>query len=189
MKKTTLAILGIMTASTLCTAQEMNLNCEAKHQVRSTFFKDNDKIAYEVGKGRSGNGFRIVHPANPNNPKAKDIGFHAHGSCRIKVESVSKPVRTQVYLKGKGKGSFGLLAFDKQQKIFYPYGFRKKFELNSPDKWTLLEFTYTPKAGSDYAARIGSVLPYISLAPGSDFLLDDWETKFLDENKTITIED
>lgn len=82
-----------------------------------------------------------------------------------------------------------MLAFDKQQKMFYPYGFRKKFELDSPDKWTLLEFTYTPKAGSVYAARIGTVLPYISLAPGSNFLLDDWETKFLDESKTITIED
>ena len=189
MKKTTLVIVGIVTASTLCTAQELTLNCEEKHQARSTFFKDNDKITYQPGKGRSGNGFRIVHPADPNNPKAKDIGFHAHGSYRIKVESVSKPVRTRVYLKGKGKGSFGLLAFDKQQKVFYPRGMRKKFELNSPDEWALLEFTYTPEAGSVYSARIGTVLPYISIAPGSDFLLDDWETKFLDENKTIVIED
>ena len=119
--------------------------------------------------------------------KARNSGFHAN--MQLKINSVSKPVRTQVYLKGKGSGSFGLLAYDKQRKIFYPRGLQKKLELDSPDKWTKLEFTYTPQAGSDYTNKAGFVLPYISISPGSDFLLDDWETKFINENKTIVIEE
>ena len=187
-KKTMLfGILGFAGMSTLCSAQELVLNCDTRYQVRNAAVRDKDRITLETGKGRSGSAFRIVCPKDQGGAKARNIGFHAN--ARIKIESAAKPVRTCIYLKGKGRGSFGLLAYDKQRKIFYPGGLQKKFELDSPDKWTLLEFTYTPQAGSDYANKAGFVLPYISLAPGSDFLLDDWETRFIDANKEIVIEE
>ena len=189
MKKFFWGILGAALAANLCSAQELLLNCDSVNQVRSTFHKDNSRITFERGKGRTGNAFRITHPADPKNPKAKDIGFHAHGHYLIKLESISGTIRSRVYLKGKGKGTFGMLVFDRKRHLFYPPGFRKPFQLDSPDKWTLLEFTYTPEAGSDYAARAAFILPYISLMPGSDFLLDDWETKIPAENKNIVIEE
>ena len=102
-------------------------------------------------------------------------------------EELTKQV--EAALKGKGKGWFGLLAYDTKRKLFYPAGLMKKFDVDSPDKWTAVEHTYIPRAGSEYTNKAAFIMPYITLAPGSDILLDDWETRFIDADKKIVIEE
>ena len=187
MKPLLLIVFGMAAAGSICPAQELVLNCDANLQVRYTAMQFRDHVQFAKGKGRSGNAFRIFCPKQEGKKKAVNSSFQAN--IQVKIESASKPVRSRVYLKGKGKVWFGLLTYDLRRRIFYPAGLIKSFKVDSPDRWTCLEQTYTPKAGTPYANRACYVLPYISITPGSDFLLDDWEVKFIDTNKDIVIED
>ena len=187
MKPLLLVVFGMAAVSSICPAQEMVTNCDSNFQVRCTSMAFRDHIRFAKGQGRSGSAFRIFCPLDQGKRKPVSSGFQTH--VQLKIESTSKPVRSRVYLKGKGKGSFGLLTYDLKRRIFYPVGVMKSFKVDSPDGWTCLEQTYTPKAGTPYANRACFLLPYISLSPGSEFLLDDWEVKFIDTDKDIVIED
>ena len=174
----------------LSPAQELILNCESGGQIRSVFTRYAGHVTLQIGKGRTGNAFRIICPQNPPGEKQPAAGrFQADGKSMIRIVSVSDPVHTRVRLKGKGKGWFGLLTFDKDRKVFYPPRMMKFFAVDSPDRWVLVEHKYTPEAGSVYASRAAYLLPYIKLDPGSDFLLDDWETRFIKHADNIVIEE
>ena len=191
MKKNILLVILALTAAGLSQAQELILNCENRGQVRSVFSQYAGDVTLQIGKGHTGNAFRIICQQNPPGKKTPAAAgrFQADGKSMIRIVSVSDPVHTRVWLKGKGKGWFGLLAFDKDRKVFYPPRMMKSFAVDSPDRWVLVEHKYTPEAGSVYASRAAYLLPYIKLDPGSDFLLDDWETRFIKPADNIVIEE
>lgn len=181
-----LALTGVLSP-----AQELMLNCESGGQVRSVFPRYAVHASFQPNKGRTGNAFRIVYPSIPAGKKRPGaIGrFQADGKSMIKIVSASRPVHTGVYLKGKGKGRFGLLAFDRNRKVIYPPGLMKPFTADSPGQWVFIELKYTPEAGSIYSNKAVYVLPYIHLDPDSDFLLDDWKTIFIRPDEKIVIEE
>ena len=191
MKKKFLLAIMALTAAVFSPAQELILNCESRGQVRSVFPRYAGHVTLQIGEGRTGNAFRIVCPQNPSGKKHSGAAgrFQADGKSMIRIVSVSSPLHTGVWLKGRGKGRFGLLAYDKDRKVFYPPALMKSFTVDSPDQWKLVELSYTPEAGSIYANKTAYILPYISLDPGSEFLLDDWETKFITPAVKIVIEE
>ena len=152
MKQLLLVVFGMAAVGSICSAQELVLNCDTNSQVRCTAMQFRDHVQFAKGKGRSGNAFRIFCPLNQGE-KRKAVSSSFQGHIQMKIESASKPVRSRIYLKGKGKVWFGLLTYDLKRRIFYPSGMRKAFKVDSPDRWTCLEQTYTPKAGTPYANR------------------------------------
>ena len=187
MKTVYFTVAALSVVCSFCSAQELMVDCESRSQVRPTSVAYKDFVSHEIGKGRSGNAFRIVCP--PERAKLKDKNARFQTQHPLKIVSASKPVLSRVYLKGKGKIWFGLVVSDRNRRVFWPAGLLKSFKVDSPDKWTSVELIYTPAAGSPYANKAAYVLPYINIGPGSEFLLDDWEVKFIDNNKEIVIEE
>ena len=187
MEKVIVFICAAMAMSMSSMAQEMVFDGKNANEIRNADVKRNLFVTHEIGKGRSGDGFRIVCPESyDNKPLTKSV---FHPSRQLKIESTSKSVLIRVYVKGKGKGRLDMGVYDAMHKPLHKCTVHKKFEVNSPDKWTLLELSYTPKAGSLYSNKAGFLMPIIVLLPGGDLLLDDWSIKFADNNKNIVIED
>ncbi len=184
MKKTFAALLPAFFAALALQASTQLIQCETKVDMRSAFTRDQEYITLSEN-GRSGKCFKITCPAD----RKGGILFHPWTQPMIKVESASAPVKVTVWVKGKGRGSFGFLSYTRDKKIFYPPKTNTKFEADSSDKWMKLELSYTPEAGKEYANKVGFIMPYISIEAGSEILFDDLETELTPPKNEIKIEE
>lgn len=183
-RKVFLALLAMGTSATLSAAPAQHIDFENTFDFRAagTVYQKPEYISMVSG-GHRGKCFRLFCPAD-----VKSIRFHNWTRPQIKVASSSAPVKFSIYMKGKGSIDYGFIVYDGKRRPIYPAGTSRKAALNS-DKWQKYEFTYTPVAGKLYANSAGYIMPYLSVAGGSEIFIDDITVEFADPVSSIKIEE
>lgn len=145
------------------------INCETKNQMR-TANSPHMKYLTLVDGGVSGKCYRLVCPK-----ELKSLLVHPQVFPFIPIKDSSLPITCTIHVKGKARGNYGLICYSEKRKCIYPRegGPGKKFEINSPDKWVKLSFTYTPRPGRDFATKVKFVQACISIASGGELYFDE----------------
>lgn len=178
MGKCIFSAILLAAASLLWGEPALRITGKARHEFRHSGV-DVEGYCTLVPQGVTGNAFRL------RNPGTKGYFIFHPSIPRAKITRSSDQVKIKGFFKGRGTVKFGILSYNKNNKVVYPSGGTGIFTLDSPGKWVEKEVIFTPKAGFAYAVHARSVTLRLDLAPGGDILIDDLTLEFVKHEPII----
>ena len=166
-------------ASLLWGEPALQITGKARHEFRYSGIDTGGYCTLVTGEGVTGNAFRL------RNPGTKGYFIFHPSVPRAKIARSSEQVKIKGFFRGKGIFKFGILTYDKNNKVIYPSGGTKRFTLDSPGKWVEKEVIFTPKAGFAYAVHGRSVTLRLDIAPGGEIWMDDLTLEFIKNEPVI----